>query len=354
MKYPARLVLLLRNALLRVFPLFRGCADCPDRPPSLKERLEGLPQPDFPVDVVYTWVDGNDPSWRARRSARGLPAGDDNHYRDNGELRWSLRSLERFAPWAGRVYIVTDGSVPSWLNTEHDKIRLVPHAQIIPESFLPTFSSRVIEAHIHRIAGLAEHYIYCNDDFFLASPCAPGDFFTANGLPFLFTDWRESRRAGYAREDTPHAASWSAARKFLEANGISPAPRVIAAHAPYPQTRSNAAGAYAFFQEAINSFSPVRVPGDIAFYCHGIPLWAYAEKTMVPCDVAWYYINVRRSDRRQCYEALLREKDTGTLGPFFCLNDVGGDGPDNTWRSDMECFLAAFYPEKSSFEIRRS
>jgi hypothetical protein len=350
MSFLAGLALTLRNSLLRVYPLFRGCADCPDRPPSLRARLAGLPQPDFPVDVVYTWVDGSDPLWRSLRAARGLGAGDENHYRDNGELRWSLRSLERFAPWARRVHIVTDGRIPAWLNTGHDKIRLVTHGEIVPERFLPTFSSRVIEAHIHRIAELAEHYVYFNDDFFLASPCAPGDFFTSNGLPFLFTDWRESRRAGYARQDTPHAVSWSAARNFLEANGLAPAPEVIAAHGPYPQTRKNAADAYAFFEAAVNSFSPGRRPGDIAFYCHGIPLWAYARKTTIPCDLAWYYLNVKRSDRRHCYAALLREKDRGTLGPFFCLNDVGEAGPGNTWRADMEQFLSFFYPEKSSFE----
>ena len=338
------------GAFLRLCPLFRGCADCPDKPPSLGKRLQGLPKPDFPVDVVYTWVDGSDPLWRAEKAARGLGAGDDNHYRDNGELRYSLRSLEIFAPWARRVHVVTDGQRPSWLNAGHEKISLVAHRDIIPEHFLPTFSSRVIEAHLHRIGNLAEHYVYFNDDFFLAAPCAPGDFFTPNGLPHLFTDWRESRRAGYDRADTPHAVSWDAARSFLAANGFSPAPEIITAHAPYPQTRSNAAGAYEFFEAAVNRFSPGRAPGDIAFYCHGIPLWAYARKMAAPCDVAWYYINAKRADRQQCYAALLREKNTGTPALFFCLNDVGEAPPGNTWRAEMERFLSDFYPEKSSFE----
>jgi hypothetical protein len=136
----------------------------------------------------------------------------------------------------------------------------------------------------------------------------------------------------------------------LEENGVSPAPDLIAAHGPYPQTRSNAAGAYAFFEAAISKFSPGRAPGDIAFYCHGIPLWAYARKATVPCDVAWYYINVKRPDRRQCYAALLREKHAGTSAPFFCLNDVGEAGPGNGWRADMERFLSALYPEKASVE----
>jgi hypothetical protein len=340
----------LGAAFLRVCPLFRGCAGCPDRPPSLRQRLRGLPEPDFPVDAVYTWVDDGNPRWRAKKAERCPAEADAHHYRDNGELRYSLRSLECFAPWVRRVHIVTDGQRPSWLNADHEKIRLVAHGDIIPERFLPTFSSRVIEAHLHRIGELAEHYVYFNDDFLLASPCLPGDFFTANGLPFLFTDWRESRRAGYARNDTAHAASWAAARDFLAAGGISPAPEVITAHGPYPQTRSNAAGAYAFFEDAVHAFRPERASGDIAFYCHGIPLWAYARKTTVPCDVAWYYINVKRLDRRQCYAAISGEKKSESPPPFFCLNDVGEAPPGNTWRGDMERFLSGFYPKKSSFE----
>jgi hypothetical protein len=340
----------LSGVFLKICPLFRGCATCPDRPLPLGRRLAGLPEPEFPVDLVYTWVDGNDPHWLAKKAAHGLGGEDANHYRNNSELRYSLRSLERFAPWARRVHIVTDGQIPPWLNTRHEKLRLVSHADIIPARFLPTFSSRVIEAHLHRIEGLADHYVYLNDDFFLSASCSAGDFFTANGLPLLFTDWRESRRAGYAGTKTPHAASWAAARNFMTAHGISPAPELITAHGPYAQTRSNAAGAYAFFEEAVNQFRPGRVTGDIAFYCHGIPLWAYARKATVPCDVPWYYINVKRTDRRQCYSILLREKNMGTLPPFFCLNDVGEAPSESAWRTDMERFLSNFYPDASAFE----
>ena len=41
----------------------------------------------------------------------------------------------------------------------------VTHEDIFPnKSHLPTFSSPAIEAHIHRIPGLSQRYIYFNDD----------------------------------------------------------------------------------------------------------------------------------------------------------------------------------------------
>ena len=41
----------------------------------------------------------------------------------------------------------------------------VTHDEIFPnKSHLPTFSSPAIETHLHRIEGLADNFIYLNDD----------------------------------------------------------------------------------------------------------------------------------------------------------------------------------------------
>ena len=91
------------------------------------------------VDLVYLWVDGNDPEWRARRNALTGRAesleGEDcrGRYADNDELRYSLRSVERYAPWIRRIFIVTDRQVPRWLDTGNPKIRVVDHSEILPE-----------------------------------------------------------------------------------------------------------------------------------------------------------------------------------------------------------------------------
>jgi len=43
---------------------------------------------------------------------------DSNRYRDSDELRYSIRSLVKNAPWIRRIYIVTDNQIPNWLNLE--------------------------------------------------------------------------------------------------------------------------------------------------------------------------------------------------------------------------------------------
>lgn len=64
----------------------------------------------------------------------------------------------------------------------HPKLNLVTHDQIIEPHCLPTFNSHAIEINIHKIEGLAEHFVYFNDDTFINSPLEP-EFFFKNGLP---------------------------------------------------------------------------------------------------------------------------------------------------------------------------
>ncbi|CAH0491970.1 unnamed protein product [Peronospora farinosa] len=156
-----------------------------------------------PIDVVYTWVNGTDPRWKKEKefwhkhwiaSLTGQPlpvwgeqetldikgkddSNSDNRFRDNEELRYSLRSLEKYAPWVRHIYVVTDGQIPSWLDIESSKISIIKHEVIFTnKSHLPVFSSPAIEWNLDNIPGLSEMFLYLNDDVFLGSPVRPEDF----------------------------------------------------------------------------------------------------------------------------------------------------------------------------------
>ncbi len=90
----------------------------------------------------------------------------DVRYVQHGELRYCLRSIDKFTPWVRRIFLMTDNQRPAWLK-DHPKVTIVDHKEIIPAYLLPIFSSIAIEMHIHKIPGLAEHFIYGNDDFFI-------------------------------------------------------------------------------------------------------------------------------------------------------------------------------------------
>lgn len=137
-----------------------------------------------PIDFVLLWVDGNDPEWRRVRDAYA-PASDDNgadenRFRDWGLLRYWFRGAERFAPWVNRIYFITCGHVPAWLNRKHPKLSIIRHEDYIPKKNLPTFNSNVIELYLHRIPELNERFVLFNDDIFLTAPTTERDFFHDN------------------------------------------------------------------------------------------------------------------------------------------------------------------------------
>ncbi len=152
------------------------------------------------IDLVYLWVDGNDPKWKAKRDAcLGKPTENDEvdcegRYADNDELKYSLRSVEKYAPWLRKIFIVTNDQVPRWLNLANPKVQIVDHTEILPQEALPAFNCIVIEHHLHRIPGLAEHFLYANDDMFFNRPVSPSTFFAEDGLPIIRLNRRPLRK----------------------------------------------------------------------------------------------------------------------------------------------------------------
>ena len=103
---------------------------------------------DTQVDIVYLWVDSNDKNWqeKRRRSFKeflktnkddiALYANTDGRFRDNGELIFNLRCLEKFFPDHGHVYIVTDEQSPTWL-ANNTRVTVIDHKSIIPKKNKP-------------------------------------------------------------------------------------------------------------------------------------------------------------------------------------------------------------------------
>ena len=149
------------------------------------------------IDFVLTWVDGSDNAWLEQKrkyeksgmdvSCTDVNANAECRYRDYGLLQYWFRAVEQFTPWVNRVFFVTCGQKPAWLNEAHPKLRLVNHTDYIPAAYLPTFHSNTIELNLHRIPELSEHFVLFNDDCFVIRPLSPS-FYFKKGLPVLPCD----------------------------------------------------------------------------------------------------------------------------------------------------------------------
>lgn len=167
--------------------------------PSLsapRPRLRmGLQTREDPVDVVFTWVK-HEPAWAEEKSKHVRPTStQESRARnplqcdgpDDCEIHYAVKSVQRFMPWVRTIWILThrphDPRIPGTQVVFHDQVLQGRER----DDVLPTFNSHAIESFLHKIPGLAEKFIYFNDDCFVGKPLSRDLFFTPDGRPMFYT-----------------------------------------------------------------------------------------------------------------------------------------------------------------------
>ena len=318
------------------------------------------------IDIVYTWVDGSEPEWISKRDfwakKEGFEINSANgRYMNNDELKYSLRSIDQYAPWINNVYIITDNQLPNWLNTNNDKIKIVKHEDIIPSKYLPTFNSYVIEFCICNIPDLAEKFLYANDDMFMLKRLKPDFFFSSNGKPiFRFFDKYElcdDYEKQLLNADT------LVLQKYGKSIGLYPHHNIDA------YIKSDISNCCKEFSDSIEKTlnSRFRTSENIsralyAYYAilinHGVqkklinPIKIHSYNKYIPFSSKIIrYINSRIAEEsvyigadKDNYSSFLKNKTT----KLFCLND--NELTSDVNRVLIKDFLEQMFPAKSSFE----
>lgn len=310
-----------------------------------------------PVDLVYTWVDGSDPAWlAAKQEALGGavddldPAAlDEARFRSRDELRYSLRSVEMFAPWVRRIHLVTAGQVPDWLDVDHPRIRLVDHRDLFADpSVLPVFNSHAIESQLHRIPGLTEQYVYMNDDVFFGRPVGPELFFHGNGLAKFFPSTAVIG-LGPRHPDDPPVVSAAKNNRLLVEQAFGRTVTHQFQHAPHPQLRSVLEEMERTWPEdfARVAASKFRHPEDLSIASSLHHYVAYARGKAVPGRLEYLYLDLVHPQAARRLTRLLTRRDHDV----FCLNDTVTSPAEAARQAELlEHFLTRYFPVPSSFE----
>jgi hypothetical protein len=312
-----------------------------------------------PIDIVYTWVDGDDPAWLARKSvyATDSVAAELNssavhlsRYVSRDELRYSLRSVAMYAGWVRRIYLVTDQQVPSWLNTAHPKIQVVDHKEIFSDtSALPVYNSHAIESQLHHIEGLSERYLYLNDDVFFGRAVQPELFFYGNGLAKFFLSKTPLDIDPPSSRDLPVMSAAKHNRELIEQQfGVTITNKFK--HCPIPQLRSVLVELEERYPEHFDrvSRSRFRHPDDLSITSALHHYYAFCKGLAVPGTIRYVYQDIAREDTPRRLINLLRERDTDV----FCLNDHETPESDMaTQQRILAEFLQAQFPIPSPFEL---
>ena len=139
-----------------------------------------------PIDIIVPWVDGTDLKWQKEKSEYmekrlvDSKANSAIRYQDWNNLQYWFRAVEKFMPWIHRIFFVTWGHVPEFLDTSNPKLRIVKHQEYIPDKYLPTFNSNTIEMNYHRIKDLSENFVLFNDDVIPLKPVGETYYFKNN------------------------------------------------------------------------------------------------------------------------------------------------------------------------------
>jgi hypothetical protein len=306
--------------------------------------------------VVFSWVDGTDPAWLSCRAgwlARAVLGDGDAtaaRIRQIDELRYALRSVDQNAPWVRRIFIVTDSRLPGWLIADHPKITIVRASEHFSDpAALPTFNSHAVESQLHRIDGLAEHFLYCNDDMFFGRPVAPSMFFTPAGISrFIESPVRIGGGAVAPGRSGHENAARNNRRLLAERFGYLITRHL--AHSPAPLRRSVLAELEAEFPDefAATQASRFRSATDISVTNSLYHYYALLTGRAVPHESARAcYVDTTARDGLSLLADLSVRRDAD----FFCLNDGSEPEVDEICRAmTVSNFLAGYFPCPAPWE----
>lgn len=277
------------------------------------------------IDMVFSWVDGSSSEFQRQRAAQmqGYVVGDGDdspaRYRQIDELRYALRSVHMYAPWVRRIFIATDSPRPAWL-ADHPKVTIVRSEEFFADpAVLPTHNSHAVEAQLHRIPGLAEHFLYSNDDMFFGRPVSPELFFSGGGVSrFVESGIRIGSGPAHAGR-SGHDNGLRVNRALLQQRFG----RVIThdlEHCAAPMRRSIAAELEREFADdyARTAASRFRSATDISVTNSLYHYYALLTgRAVVTREPRVQYVQTTQLESLRIMERLVTRRDTD----MFCLND---------------------------------
>lgn len=324
------------------------------------ESYPSLPSPNQKtVDIVFTWVDGKDAKWREERNIWavkegkapiGSDANDPARFRDNDELRYALRSVYKYAPFVRHIFIVTSGQRPAWLQ-DHPKITVVSHKDFfLNKSHIPTFNSHSIEANLHNIYHLADHYVYMNDDFFLGSPIKYEDFYSKDGrkVKIYLSRYQKMIPHRPTEKDNGYTAGNKNTAMLLD-KAFGRKVRYTHTHTPYPQIKELVKKISKKFPEQFvgNSSHRFRSLKDYTLTNGLIPYTAYYWKRAEIGKASRMTINFGKQYKSDVEGVKLITKHEIK---FFCLNDTPASKDPRSYKLVSE-FLKIYFPDAAPWEV---
>jgi hypothetical protein len=320
------------------------------------------------VDAVVMWVDGSDPQFRAMKdryreqSNKATVTDGKGRHRDNGELRYTLRGIEQNLPWIERIFLLTNGQRPNWIDFDSPRIELVTHEDVFPDpAMLPCFNSFAIDSCMHRIPGLSDTFVRFSDDFFVCQPLAQDDMLPAPDSLGRIQLGSRILLAADASSPYDHQLAANAALVFRH-YGFYPRHNFL--HVPQFRTIRRSEMVIETWRDQFASTRGRRfrdLDDAIMFFLYPFSVLAESPDARIDPtsgrihhpDVKYPGVSVARQIQagstkkpwRELLERVMQSPPT-----FLNLNDAFGARPDSRDLEFLNMALESLFPQPASFE----
>ena len=300
------------------------------------------------MDMVYTYVNQNDINWQEKKKyiynayfdpvINNKDSNSNTRFNDNNEIMYSLRSIEKFIDFIENIYIVVSNieQIPKWINNE--KINFITHSEIIPQEFLPTFNSQVIELYIHKIPNLSEKFIYFNDDMIVGTHIKMTDF-VQNSKAIFYVSPDLSKTGIPSSNEIGYRSAWKNSNGWLD-NKYVKEPRYKLYHTPIIVLKNVYSDLIKIMEKEVllTSKSKFRSINDYNIICSVYPYHCYYSHIgMFSNDEC---INIFEDDSINLKEKYNKIKYSSIK--FFCVNEHFDSN---------DTLLNYLFPDKSNYEI---
>lgn len=311
----------------------------------------------FDVDLVFTWVNSDDEDWKEMyhqyKPIEGSDATSTSRFFSRDELKYALRSWEKYGSFIRKIFIVSNCKPPKWFDENNSKITWVYHQEIIPESALPTFSSHAIESCLHKIPNLSKYFIYCNDDILLVKPLTVSTFYYHNGIAKLRME-PYGNINGKVSENDPDYMNAARNSTYLLEEKFKQTPTQIHTHSPQSMRKDVLEEInqefYEYFERTMHN--KFRSIDDISvtsyLYQHYALLSGYALQSDEKTELV-----IARHNYARKFKTIIensKAQNYSVLPISVCINDGADSHDDEKWNLAVLQFLEALFPNPSSFE----
>lgn len=340
--------------------------------------------PGYNIDFVILWVDGNDPEWQRKKQLyinsgdMSVSSEDANancrYHGDEELLRFWFRGVEENASWVHKIYFISAGQVPTWLERKHHKLEIVNHEDFIPKEYLPTFNSHTIQLNLHRISSLSEHFVLFDDDMFLIRKHSPEDYFK-EGYPVLgtylgfinlgYSNWHRmiwNATAVINEQFNVHESIWKFRSKWFNIRELGVAfatynllcylvnkimPVHFYGHLPYPHLKSTFVEAWSVQYKVLHDTSIHKFRSDEQVIHYLLCAWNQLCGRFYPAPIdppgKWYSIT---SENLESICDAIRNR----VYPVICINDSIYNVESGITSRQLASAFSEIFSKKSSFE----